>query len=242
MYRGVVIAAHLAFLSMIACSPPPSPPTPTQIVIVVTATPASTQTPTQSPLDARRVRMIEQAYRDLLGRDPDPAGLTVWYESGQEEAQIRAGIQASPEYLTRVSGAGSGASSPPAAIPSLKPTPVTPTQAPIRSASPTSTASDRISWNDARANAGKRLTVCGPVADTNYASGSNGAPTFLNLGVPFPRPERFTVLIWGRNRGAFPTPPERLYLSKTICVTGLIETFQGIPQIEAMSPTQIVAQ
>jgi len=99
--------------------------------------------------------------------------------------------------------------------------------------------SDAIQWFEAKDHIGDRTTVCGPVIDGHWASGSNGKPTFLNIGKPYPDPDRFTVVIWIDNRANFPQPLEDYYLGKTICVTGLITEYDGIAQIEAQSPTQI---
>jgi endonuclease YncB( thermonuclease family) len=96
-----------------------------------------------------------------------------------------------------------------------------------------------ISWRDARAHTGVRGTVKGPVVGTLYASGSNRRPTFLNLGYDYPDPERVTVIIWGGNREKFRVPPEDAYAGKTICVTGLIELYRNLPEIEVSSPSQI---
>lgn len=96
-----------------------------------------------------------------------------------------------------------------------------------------------LSWREARAHVGERATVVGPVAGTHYAADSSGQPTFLNLGVDYPRPGRVTVLIWGRHRVRFPEPPERAYAGKTICVTGRIVLYQDVPEIEVSSPGQI---
>jgi hypothetical protein len=96
-----------------------------------------------------------------------------------------------------------------------------------------------IWWYEAKDHIGDRLTVCGPVVDSKWASGSSGKPTFLNIGEPYPDPDRFTVVIWIDYRSNFPQPPEDYYLGKNICVTGLITEYDGIPQIEVQSPTQI---
>ena len=87
-------------------------------------------------------------------------------------------------------------------------------------------------------NVGSRKTVCGDVKSPNYVSSSKGKPTFLNLDREYPN-QVFTVVIWGNNRSAFPSAPEKLYRSKTICATGLIESYSGVAQIEATSPSQI---
>jgi hypothetical protein len=96
-----------------------------------------------------------------------------------------------------------------------------------------------IWWYEAQDHIGDRLKVCGPVVDSNWASGSSGKPTFLNIGEPYPDPDRFTVVIWIDYRSNFPQPPEDYYLGKNICVTGLIISYEGIPEIEVQSPTQI---
>jgi hypothetical protein len=85
---------------------------------------------------------------------------------------------------------------------------------------------------------GRVATVQGRVAGTHYAPSSNGSPTFLNLGVDYPNPNRFTVLIWSENRAAFGTPEVR-YRGRTICVRGLVANYQGVPEIVARSTSQI---
>lgn len=96
-----------------------------------------------------------------------------------------------------------------------------------------------ICWYEAKEHIGDRLTVCGIVVDSHWASGSNGKPTFLNIGEPYPDPDRFTVVIWIDNRSKFPPYPEEHYLGMTVCVEGLIESYEGTAQIEATSPNQI---
>ena len=98
---------------------------------------------------------------------------------------------------------------------------------------------DAISWDEAKNHIGERTTVYGPVVDTHYASESSGEPTFLNMGNPYPDPNRFNVDIWGENRVKFSQPPEDYYVGKTIYVSGLIDPYEGVPQIEVTSPDQI---
>lgn len=95
-----------------------------------------------------------------------------------------------------------------------------------------------ISASDAMKHIGSRKIVCGAVKSENYAKSSRGQPTFLNLDKSFPN-QIFTVIIWGSNRGNFPRGPESLCRGKNICATGLIESFRGLPQIEATSSNQI---
>ena len=102
--------------------------------------------------------------------------------------------------------------------------------------------SNAITWDEAKYHIGERTTVCGPVVDTKWASGSNGKPTFLNIGKPYGDSSRFTVVIWIQNRSNFPQPPEDYYFGKTICITGLITEYKGVPQIEAKDSSQITEQ
>ncbi len=88
---------------------------------------------------------------------------------------------------------------------------------------------------------GKEKTVCGIVASTTYAIRSRGKPTFLNLDQPYPN-QIFTVVIWGSYRGKFKNPPETFFRDKRICVTGIIETYRGNPQIVVRGPEQITVE
>jgi len=91
---------------------------------------------------------------------------------------------------------------------------------------------------DAKKYIGKTQTVCGQVASANYAARSKGRPTFLNLDRAYPN-HIFTVVIWGNDRTNFRDPPERAYDRKKICVTGVISSYKGVPEIVASDPSQI---
>lgn len=103
--------------------------------------------------------------------------------------------------------------------------------------SPPVSGSRKLTAAEAKNHIGEEATVCGVVASTRYAASSGGQPTFLNLGKPYPN-QIFTVVIWGRNRAKFGTP-ELDYKDKRICVTGTIDEYRGVPQIEATNPSQL---
>jgi len=100
--------------------------------------------------------------------------------------------------------------------------------------------SEFISVPSGKANEhiGEIIEVCGLVASTRYAPTSKGAPTWLNFDYPYPS-HTFTVIIWGSDRSAFPTNPERYYENETVCATGVVESYQGEPQIVGTSANQL---
>ena len=140
---------------------------------------------------------------------------------------------------------------PPATAPPTPPATVTPTPTPT--AIPTATATPdpptpapepcpgAIPWDQAIGYAGQEVTVIGPVASATWASDTRGQPTFLNLGLPYPDPGRFTVLLWIDARWRFNAPPEETFAGQTVCVTGVVEIYQGGAEIEVEYPWQIVA-
>ena len=75
--------------------------------------------------------------------------------------------------------------------------------------------------------------------DCLLSSGRGLPSTSLNVGKDYPDPARFTVVIWGENRANFSTPPEDLYAAKDICVTGALQTYQGVPEVVVSFPSAI---
>jgi len=100
----------------------------------------------------------------------------------------------------------------------------------------------RIQWYQAPGHVGEMTTVCGPVIDTWYDRGIEDEPTYLNVGKPYPDPDRLTVIIRGNLRSSFPEPPEDYFLGKTICVTGLIAEYEGLYEIEVGAATDIALE
>ena len=100
-----------------------------------------------------------------------------------------------------------------------------------------------ISWLEARNHIGEVLVVEGPVVSARYATNSNGQPTFLNIGMPYPDPSRFTALIWGSERDNFvdkyPPGPETYFLNKKVRVRGLIEEYKGTLEVVLYYPDDI---
>ena len=104
-------------------------------------------------------------------------------------------------------------------------------------------AQETIKPEEATKFIGQQKTVCGKVANANhpslgYTENLTEQPTFLNFNKPYPN-QVFTVVILGVDRGKFEKPPETLYSEKEICVTGIIQTYQGQPEIIVKEPSQI---
>ena len=98
-------------------------------------------------------------------------------------------------------------------------------------------AAETITAAEAKDHTGETATVCGKVVSARYAASSRGRPTFLNLDKPYPN-HVFTAVIWGDNRAKFGKPEEEVK-DKEICVSGMIESYRGKPQIEVSNPKQI---
>lgn len=98
----------------------------------------------------------------------------------------------------------------------------------------------KITAAEAKNHVGERTTVCGRVASTRYADRSKGQPTFLNLDEPYPR-QIFTIVIWGSDRPEF-GEPEKRYRDRRVCVTGMITSYRGTPEIGASDPSEIEIQ
>ena len=85
---------------------------------------------------------------------------------------------------------------------------------------------------------GNVKTVCGKVVESRFVSSGLGHPTYLNIDRSYPNPV-FTIVIWGNDRNNFDPNPEGHYLYESICVMGLIQSHEGVAQIEIKYPKQI---
>lgn len=81
------------------------------------------------------------------------------------------------------------------------------------------------------------VTVCGEVSQVYFAKGSNGQPTYLNLGGKFPN-HSFTVVIWGDEREEITIDLDNLE-GKRISVNGTVVEYRGKAQIVVEKESQI---
>ena len=95
---------------------------------------------------------------------------------------------------------------------------------------------EQLTAFEAAAYEGQIATVCGRVASTRWLG--HGRRTFLNFERPYPN-QPFTVVISAGAREAFEQKPEDEYEDQDVCVAGVIELYEGKPQIMLSGPAQI---
>ena len=98
---------------------------------------------------------------------------------------------------------------------------------------------------------GETATVRGHVKDYQYHDGKKGKPTvilFDQEGVvergssisDMETPDTFTVVVMRKDKPKFPPHYARLYRGKYLCVTGMIEDYDGRPSMIIADPAAIV--
>ena len=95
--------------------------------------------------------------------------------------------------------------------------------------------SQTLTTSQARSHDGDKATVCGIVGNEYSATNSQGKPTFIDLDSAFPE-QRFALLVWDEDRqnvGALPRT------GASICATGVINYYHGVPQIVIKSSSQL---
>ena len=90
---------------------------------------------------------------------------------------------------------------------------------------------------EAGSHVGENATVCGVVASATYAAQAPMAPTFLDLGKPYPN-QVFSLIIFGSDRPKFGAP-ETSMRDKPVCITGEIFLYEGKPRIILRDPKQL---
>ena len=89
---------------------------------------------------------------------------------------------------------------------------------------------------DAKNHIGRRETVCGVVMSASYTAASRRLPTFLSLDESY-NGQDFTGVTLGEDREKFEAP--ETLKGKRICVSGLIEEYQGVPRIVLRKTSQL---
>ncbi|WHR57446.1 hypothetical protein [Acinetobacter haemolyticus] len=90
-------------------------------------------------------------------------------------------------------------------------------------------SSSQISIYEADAHIGENTTVCGEVSQISQTAKA----TYINFGGQYPK-HKFSAVMWSNN--IMPASE-----GSNICISGLIESYKGIPQIVIRSPENQVS-
>lgn len=99
-------------------------------------------------------------------------------------------------------------------------------------------AQKEIKAEEVGQHVGDSVIVTGKVAGGRYFAHSEGAPTLLNIGAPYPN-QLFTVVIRGTARKELGGIPEKDLLDKNVRVSGRVELYREKPQIVVYSASQL---
>ncbi len=94
-----------------------------------------------------------------------------------------------------------------------------------------------ISWSDAKDHIGAWVTVAGPVVRVAEDPGSGTA--FLDVGEGYPNPDRFALVIFASHRERFPSNLSAKYDGESVCVSGMVQTYNGVAQIQLTRLDQV---
>ncbi|KAA9037197.1 hypothetical protein FW778_17370 [Ginsengibacter hankyongi] len=97
-------------------------------------------------------------------------------------------------------------------------------------------AQKEIKVEDAKNHVGETVRICTKIFGGKFFE--RDTLTLLNAGAYYPNAP-LTIVIRARARKEF-NKPEEYYKGAEVCVTGKIEMFKNIPQIEVTSKTQLV--
>lgn len=106
---------------------------------------------------------------------------------------------------------------------------------------PTLACSVVYMWNEAGRHVGETACVEGPVAGVGT---SRGGDVFINVGRPYPDPNRFTLFIPARHVGKFEAAfGSRFWIDlpgRIVSARGEIRLYQGVPEIQLSEPENLV--
>jgi len=98
---------------------------------------------------------------------------------------------------------------------------------------PGASREDIVSWQDAAQYYGQRVTVEGTVVRTHHS----GQAVFLNFHQDYAH--HFTAVIFSEDWQKFPKPPEELFKGRLVRVTGVVQEYEGAPEIIVEEPSQM---
>ena len=90
-----------------------------------------------------------------------------------------------------------------------------------------------VDWRDAALYYGQQVTVEGTIVRTK----NTGKVTFLNFDPDYRH--TLTLVIFPDDAAKFPSPPEEMFLHRRLRATGLVQEYEGAPEIIVREPSQI---
>lgn len=94
-----------------------------------------------------------------------------------------------------------------------------------------------INLSDISKHIGDSVRFCARVYNTRYFESAVNKPTILDVNDSFT--SQLNIIIWEQDRKNFSNAPESLYYKKKICVSGVVESNNNIPQIIIRNRHQI---
>ncbi len=99
-------------------------------------------------------------------------------------------------------------------------------------------ALQNINAKDVDKHVGDSVRLCTKITSTSFFESAADKPTFLNAGSG--NSQLFSAVIWEQDRPKFNKAPEIFYADKDVCLTGVVQVYEGKPQIILRDRDQIV--
>lgn len=87
----------------------------------------------------------------------------------------------------------------------------------------------QIDLNDIASYAGDSVIFCSKVFSARYFENSDKKPTVLDVSSNFEK--TVNIIIWDDMRKKFGKAPEQLFANKEVCISGVVQLINSIPQI-----------
>ena len=94
-----------------------------------------------------------------------------------------------------------------------------------------------ISLRDIAQHIGDSVRFCTRVHNTRYFESAANRPTVLDVNTSFVN--QLSVVIWEQDRKNFPGAPEVIYNNKDVCISGVVQSLNNMPQIVIRNRDQI---
>jgi hypothetical protein len=97
-----------------------------------------------------------------------------------------------------------------------------------------------VNISDIAKHIGDSVRLCATVHNTRYFETTRNRPTVLDVNNT--HVNHLNVIIYDQDRQNFPNTPEALYKNKDVCIIGVVESYNNIPQIVVRSADQIIVK